>query len=1112
MVILEKFVPNEDLRRARHLKGWTQTELAEQVGTSFEMVSRWERGVTIPSAYFRKRLCSVLDKTAEELSLVRFDTEAFTLPPSPFVLFVSAFADTEKAIVTSLKAALHERGIMVWSLRQFSRRGDELPQRARCEVVRAAQAILMIVSPEARTSRHIREAIALASMYKRPMYGIWTEGEDWLTCLPRGSSELSALIDIRGKDSSTTFEEVITLLDQFRLAARSSVASTPGMREEQSSTSQPRNPYKGLQAFGGEDRQDFFGRQVMIDELSLALQANLCIEKTSPQSAHLLAVIGPSGSGKSSLVLAGLLPQLRAGSLPDSQSWVYLDPFVPGKHPLESLALTIAAHLPDRTLQTLREDLESDSARGLHLLASLLTEQREVKVVLFVDQFEEVFNSSTSEEERQQFIDLLVTAVTELYSPVIVILSLRADFLDRAMHYPELYRLLEAHQRVVLPLDVGELRAVIEQPAALPDVQLTFEGNLVGDLLFEAYGQPGALPLLEFTLTQLCERRYGRTLTLQAYQEMGGMRGALARYAEEKYTSLPSAEHHRLARVLFLRLIEPGVTEQETTRRRALLSELLLPDSREMTILQEVIQTFTAARLLTTSMRHGVATVEVSHEALIREWARLTNWLHEAREDVYFQLTICKDATEWERHGKPGDRLYRGSQLKAAQSWVRSAKASSSELAFIKASARGRMRFLVSVLTVCLLLLSLATVAVRFALNQPSDPTHVTNLQDNGPGSLRWAVDNAPPDSTITFDERLRGKTITLTSGDLQITRNLRLSGPSAEDLTISSDQNNESIMVYHGTVVTISNVVFKGTIGEGKKSGITNSGTLTLINSTVSDYQVWSGIDNLQAGGITNSGTLSLINSIVADNNNDGDSGGSGIINSEWGMLTLVDSTVAGNSSSNGDGGAILNGGTLALINSTVAGNSSRAGNGGGIFNLGTLTLTNSTIWDNSSLVNGGGIFSEGPAAQTTITFCTIYDNRADNLGGGIWNGAGNEQLVMGNSIIAGNTAFARPDMAGRLTSKGYNLLQDTTGAIFTANSQHTTDLVVAPHTSLHIDSRISGRSPQTLALLPGSPAIDAIPLDACSIKAISTDQRGVKRPDGHEYMCDIGAYEYTD
>lgn len=1111
MVSVERHVPNEQLRYARTLKGWTQAELAEQVGTSFEMVSRWERGVTLPSAYFRKRLCAVLEKTAEELSFVRTGTEVFTIPSPPFMLLVSASADSEKAIVTTLKVALHAQGIGTWSQRQFSRLGG-LSQQTRREAVRAAQVILLIISPEARTSRHVREALTLASMYRRPVYGIWTEGEDWRTCLPTERSELSALIDVRGKDGASTFEELITALEQFRLAASSSALSTPDMQEGASSTGQPRNPYKGLQAFGEQDRQDFFGRQAMIDELSRALQATLSREEAGAQSALLLAVTGPSGAGKSSLVLAGLLPQLRAGLLAESQSWVYLDPVVPGKRPLESLALALAAHLPDRTLEAVCQELEGDSARGLYRLASLLAQRREGKALLFVDQFEEVFNATTAEEERQQFIDLLVTALTEPASPLIVVLTLRADFLDRAMHYPALSRLLGAHQQVVLPLDVGELRAIIEQPAALPDVGLTFEGNLVGDLLFEAHGQPGALPLLEFTLTHLYERRRGRTLTHQAYQELGGMKGALAHYAEEQYASLPSAEHRRLARILFLRLVEPGATDQETTRRRALLSELLLPDAKETAILQEVIQTFTTARLLTAGRKHGEATVEVSHEALIREWTRLANWLHEACEDVYFQLALGKDAAAWERHGKARDRLYRGSQLKAAQSWLRRATTSRSELAFIKASARARLRFLISVSLVCLLLLLSVAVAVRFGINQPPDPTRVTNLQDNGSGSLRWAVDNAPPGSTITFDGSLRGKAITLTSGDLQITHNLRLSGPSAGGLTIRSDQNNESVMIYQGADVTIANVTFQGTPSEGNKSGINNAGTLTLLNCAVSGYFVFSGIDNWQAGGITNTGTLTLISSSVTDNHNDGDTGGSGIINREGAMLTLLDSTVAGNKSGAGDGGAILNGGTLALINSTVAGNESGAGDGGAIANSGTLTLTNSTIWDNTSLADGGGISTRGTASQTTITFCTIDHNNATNQGGGIWNGAGSEQLVVRNSILAGNTAFASPDIAGRLTSGGYNLLQDTSGAIFTANSQHSTDAVVAPHTSLHMDSRLNVRAPQTLALLPGSPAIDAIPLDACSLKTILTDERGVKRPDGQEPRCDIGAYEYTD
>ena len=436
-----------------------------------------------------------------------------------------------------------------------------------------------------------------------------------------------------------------------------------------------------------------------------------------------------------------------------------------GVHPLESLALALAAHLPDRSLQILREDLESDSARGLHLLASTLTKHRETKVVPIVDQFEEVFSQSTAEEERQHFVDLLVTAVTEPHGPVMVILTLRADFSDRLMHYPELYRLLEAHQKAVLPMEIGDLRVIIEQPAALPDVQLTFEWELVGDLLFESQGQPGALPLLEFTLAQLFERRRGHTLTRQAYHEMGDIKGVLARHAEETYASLPSEEHRRLVRALFLRLIQPGVTEQDTTRRRASLSELRLPNPRETIILEEVTQAFITARLLTANTIAGVAMVEVSLEAVIREWARLANWLREAREDIHLQQTISQDAAAWERHGKPGDHLYRGARLKDAQVWATRNTPSRSEIALLRASALQRMLFLVSVLAVCLLLLSLATVAIQLALNKPPDPTRVTNLQDNGTGSLRWAIDNAPAGRTITFDERLRGKTIKLTSG-----------------------------------------------------------------------------------------------------------------------------------------------------------------------------------------------------------------------------------------------------------------------------------------------------------------------------------------------------------
>jgi Novel STAND NTPase 1 len=237
-----------------------------------------------------------------------------------------------------------------------------------------------------------------------------------------------------------------------------------------------------------------------------------------------------------------------------------------------------------------------------------------------------------------------------------------------------------------------ELRAIIERPAILPDVQVIFEDNLVGDLLFEAQGQIGALPLLEFTLDQLFRLREDHRLTRKAYQQIGGVKGALAKHAESAYGSLPSEQHRRLARALFLRLIDPGITEQDTTRRRAAFSELSLPDPLQTALLREVADAFVAARLLTTNESAGITTIEVSHEALIREWAHLAGWLRENREDILAQQAISADATEWVRRDRPEDRLYRGTQLIEAQFWAERNMPNTDEADFLKASASEHTR------------------------------------------------------------------------------------------------------------------------------------------------------------------------------------------------------------------------------------------------------------------------------------------------------------------------------------------------------------------------------------------------------------------------------------
>ncbi len=292
-------------------------------------------------------------------------------------------------------------------------------------------------------------------------------------------------------------------------------------------------------------------------------------------------------------------------------------------------------------------------------------------MLLCIDQFEELFTQTSAQEEREQFLELFVTALSEPRGPVIVVLTVRADFFDRVLNSSVLWPLMEQHQCAVPPMDVQELRMVIEQPARLADVQLTFEGDLMGDLLFEMQGQAEALPLLQFTLDQLFQRRCGHQLTREAYQEIGGVKGALVRQAESTYASLPSEEHRRLARLMFLRLIEPGATEQDTTRRRAARSELLLADPKETVLLEEVSEAFISARLVTSNTMAGTAVLEVSHEALIREWPRLANWLHEAREDIRLQQTISEDATNWQERGKSKGRLYRGSQLVEAKAWAR---------------------------------------------------------------------------------------------------------------------------------------------------------------------------------------------------------------------------------------------------------------------------------------------------------------------------------------------------------------------------------------------------------------------------------------------------------
>jgi serine/threonine protein kinase len=1108
------------------------------------------------------------DASAMSLLNLRSDTKVtaqlgpIASPPSfltrvPTIRVCISASHADHAFVAQLKTDLQKRGITGLDenpdLTQNMLEQEDLVR----QVIRAADVVLVVLTPDTRSSRTIKTHVRIAGLYQRRLLFLLARGDEISTALPGEWSKASEIdmIDARETHYEQALEELMASLHKEETPQSESVLPE--------SSFVPRNPYKGLNAFKEDDATDFFGREALTQELVEQVKRLLATEHSERLPARLLTVIGPSGSGKSSVVMAGLLPQLRHGAVTGSEQWIYLSPMLPGVQALEALALTFTPYLPERSVKSIREDLEDESARGLHRLSVQLVKTPGQQVVLVIDQFEELFTLTGDEVERQQFIDVLVTAMTEPHGAVVVLLTLRADFYDRPMAYPALHQLIETHQKAVLPMAMEDLRAVIKGPAVLPDVQLSFEGNLVGDLLFEMQGHVGALPLLQFTLDQLFARRSGHQLTLVAYKELGGVKGAVAKYAERTYDSLPSEEHRKLARVLFLRLIDPGAAAQDTTRRRIPRSELVLSDVKETVMMEEIVRAFTTARLLTTNTVSGVATVELSHEAVIHEWMRLTDWLDEAREDVHHQQIISEDASEWERHGRSKDRLYRGTQLKEAQAWARRNTTSAMETSFLRASAALRLRSLLLGVLVVLLLLSTMVAAGWFLLDQPPprDPTRVTTLVDGAPGSLRWAIENAPAGSTITFAPDLRGS-LMLTRGDLELTKNLRLRGPGADMLAISSGSQGYIVYVTQSASVSITGLAFKDSIITNNAfSFITNEGTLSLTNDIISGNKVYLSDINFSprgGGGISNSGTLILANSTVSDNLTSSDSGGGGITNFNSGILTLTNSMVSGNAASFGSGGGILNFGSLTLSNSTVSGNVAQH-DGGGISDIdgGSLTLTNSTVSGNTAQHDGGGIYHldvffpleaalssgslaltnstvSGNTAQndggginnnsyndTILSFCTIYGNKAAK-GGGInveksFISNGNQKIAsfpvhITSSILAGNSSVVGLDIAGQIITGGYNLIQHMSGYMITDPDQmHSTDHSGIPLDKIRIDSvlRSNGGNTLTHALLPGSTAIDIIPLNVCHINGISTDQRDMKRPDGNESACDMGAFE---
>lgn len=434
------------------------------------------------------------------------------------------------------------------------------------------------------------------------------------------------------------------------------------------------NPYKGLRPFEEADAIDFFGRETLVQKLINQFQANSLWRQ-------FLAVVGPSGSGKSSVVHAGLLPALRAGQLEGAENWFIVN-MMPGSHPLQQLRNALLSIAIDPT-DTLSGKLQTDPEGLVQAVEEVLGLQN--NLLLVIDQFEEVFTLVEDENERRQFLDLLYTAVARQSSRLWIVITLRADFYDKPLLYENFGALMQARTQVVLPLSAEELERAITGP--VKQVGLEVDTDLVAAIVADVREEPGALPLLQYALTEVFERRTGNRLNLSAYQESGGVLGALARRAEEVYRQL-APEQQSIAQQIFLRLVTLG-EGAEDTRRRVRYSELVAI-VRDGALLQKGLDAFGKYRLLTFDRDPETRepTIEVAHEALIREWRRLREWLESNRSDIRLQRMLAAAASDWRDANQDKSYLLSGARLIQFEEWSKNSTLalSQQELDFLKAS------------------------------------------------------------------------------------------------------------------------------------------------------------------------------------------------------------------------------------------------------------------------------------------------------------------------------------------------------------------------------------------------------------------------------------------
>ncbi|WP_413167794.1 WD40 repeat domain-containing protein [Capilliphycus salinus ALCB114379] len=440
-------------------------------------------------------------------------------------------------------------------------------------------------------------------------------------------------------------------------------------------------PYRGLFHFGPNDAEFFFGREVFIQELF-----------TTTQTRNFIPVLGASGSGKSSLVMAGLVPKLQKEGY-----WKFTH-FRPSSDPFHALAESLVPlYEPDknateqmRQARQLAEYFVEGSLPLQDVLSQIERNYPNHRILLIADQFEELYTLCAEQKTRYRFLDILLTSFqfssSQSQFPHVLVATMRADFLGNALSYRRFADVLQNADLKLGPMNREELSQVIVKPA--DKLGVTFEAGLMERILDDVEDEPGNLPLLEFALTELWKRRKGKQLTHAAYEEIGQVQGALARHADENYSKLSAAQKEQVQRI-FIQLVRPGEGTEDTRR---LATKVELADAS-----WSLVKQLADARLVVTSRNAAnQETVEVVHEALIRNWSELRQWMDTDRSFRTWQERLRAAMYQWEQTQRDEGGLLRGAALAEAEENLKQRREdlSSGEQEFIEASLALRDRLL----------------------------------------------------------------------------------------------------------------------------------------------------------------------------------------------------------------------------------------------------------------------------------------------------------------------------------------------------------------------------------------------------------------------------------